>query len=80
MPANQAIVKSYGRFCERPDKWVGFANYWHLGAPNIEKGCIGGVRFESPMLTQAASSEHSFGYDPIFFLPEYNYTVAELSI
>ncbi len=52
----------------------------YLGAPNIEKGCIGGVRFESPMLIQAASTEHSFGYDPIFFLPEYNYTVAELSI
>ena len=31
------------------------------------------------MLTQAAISEHSFGYDPIFFLQEYNYTVAELS-
>jgi len=69
VPANQAVIESYDLGYECPDTWIGFASYWHLGAPNIEKGCkeyVGGVRFESPMLTKAAISEHSFGYDPIF--------------
>ena len=53
-----------------------------MSAPNLDKGfkeCVDGVQFENPMLTQAASSEHSFGFNSIFFLPKYNYAMAELS-
>ena len=53
-----------------------------MSAPNLDKGfkeCVDGVQFENPMLTQAASSEHSFGFNSIFFLSKYNYAMAELS-
>ena len=63
VPANQALVELWPGY-ERPDTWIGFASYWHLGAPSIEKGHkegIGGVRFESPMLTHADEWEYSLG-------------------
>ncbi len=64
VPANQALVELYSRGYERPDTWIGFASYWHLGAPSIEKGHkegLDGVRFESPMLTHADEWEYSLG-------------------
>jgi XTP/dITP diphosphohydrolase len=31
------------------------------------------------MIAPAAAGSHGFGYDPIFFLPEYGKTMAELA-
>ena len=64
VPANQALVELYSRGYERRDTWIGFASYWHLGAPTIDKGSkegLDGIIFESPMLTHADEWEYSLG-------------------
>lgn len=62
VPAQQALVELYSRGHERPDLWVGFASYWQLGQPSIQRAStegLNGVKFDSPMLTHADEWEYS---------------------
>ena len=62
VPAKQALVELYSRGYERKDLWVGMASYWDLGRSTFQQMAaegIGGVRFESPMLTHADEWEYS---------------------
>jgi creatinine amidohydrolase len=62
VPGSQALVELFSQGHERRDLWIGMASYWQIGQPTIQKLAtegIGGVRFESPMLTHADEWEYS---------------------
>ena len=56
-----------------------FACTMTLVAPNGEKlqSCVGKINGE---IAFSPSGEHGFGYDPLFFIPELNKTMADMTL
>lgn len=72
---NRLILKELDGIKDRRARFVcAIAIVFPEGQKSVSRGECGGV------IAQAPAGANGFGYDPIFFLPEYGCTMAEISL